>query len=142
MAKFFEKVIPTSASKAEAVALLPEPDVTFEVEAGITDENGETTGAAVIMHVRFPLDYDESLAKMRKRSLIIGETRAPVPVSFDVEGEPEPQTLVVDGNVFRGAATLSIYMEDKKGAEQKETGGEAGGEPETAEDTGATPAVV
>lgn len=135
MPKFFEKVVPMSVSAAEAKAQLPEPEVSYEVEQGSTDAEGETTGAAVIMHVRFPLDYDESLAFMRKRSLIIGQTRTAVPVQFAIDGSDELQTLAVGGSPFLGSATLSIYQEKE---EKAETGAETAENIEV-EDTGAQP---
>jgi hypothetical protein len=111
----------TPASKSEVKAPLPEPEVSFEV-----DSEGQKVTATVV----FDLNLEDNQPYKSKKSLVLGETGKPVPVSFDVNGEQ--MTLSMDGNSFVFGARLSVRQEDKKTEETAATvADEEGAAPDT-----------
>lgn len=102
-----DTAVAKTAGEVEQKPSLPEPVVSFVV--------GETW---IEVTTRYPLDYDESLARKSKKSLVVGETQGPVPVTFDRDGET--YTLTQGDNIFAHTSRLVIRMEDKKAAESAE----------------------
>lgn len=111
---FMDNLTAMAASEVKEKAALPEPVVTTDVV--FQGENSE-----VVVTLRFPLNFDPSLAYKAKKSLVIGEIAGRIPITFqkeNVEGNMESYNLTLEGNpVSLGAARLVVYQEDKKAAE-------------------------
>lgn len=116
------------AAAAEAKFTLPEPEITFDVDA----ESGDIT-----VHVKFP-NVDPDVNKKSKQTLYLSRTQNPVSVEFDLEGAA--QVLAIDSQgrqplQFRCALSVPFIEEKEQtnGEGSGETSGESGGDPEDEE---------